>query len=72
MSAPTPKDRPTTVERHIYTINAVAEVIDCASAHAHMTERADLGFLLGFMAALLHKEADEVQAAVAREREARS
>ncbi|MGY0794283.1 hypothetical protein ACW7BJ_33465 [Azospirillum argentinense] len=72
MSAKTPEDRSGTVERHVYTINALAEVIGCASTHAHLTERADLGFLLGFMATLIHQEADAVLAAVSCEREARS
>lgn len=56
----TPNNRLKTVERHAYTIQALAESLDAMSSFAHQNNRTDLGFLLGFLADRLHQEADAI------------
>lgn len=63
MSTPTPEDRLQTVERHCYTIQAMAEVLDGMSNFAHVTNRNDIGFMLGFMAERLRQDADIILSA---------
>lgn len=70
MTTPTPEDRLKTVERHTYTIHALAEVLEAMSGFAHLTDRADLGFMIGFMADRLREESEAVLTAATRGREA--
>lgn len=65
MTPPTLEDRLATVERHSYTINALAEVLEAVSSYAHLTDRSDLGFLIGFLGDRLREESDTVIAAAA-------
>ncbi len=60
----TPEDRLKAVERHAYTIQALGESIDALSTFAHLSDRTDLGFLAGFLAERLRKEADALIATI--------
>ncbi|WP_372395156.1 hypothetical protein ABMY26_06255 (plasmid) [Azospirillum sp. HJ39] len=53
------------VERRCYSILGMVEVMDAMSNFAHLTDRNDLGFLIGFMAKQLRQDADEVLQAAA-------
>ncbi len=61
-----PEDRLRAVERHAYTIQALAELAEAVSTLAHLTNRADLGFLFGFLAERLRQETDALLIAATR------
>ena len=63
MTATTPEDRLRAVEKHIYNIQALAEAFEAISSFAHLTERQDLGFNIGFLVERMRREADAVLAA---------
>lgn len=65
MTPLTPEDRLRTVERHCYSILGMVEVLDAMSNFAHLTDRNDLGFMVGFMAKQLRDDAEAVLKAAA-------
>lgn len=65
MSTPTPEDRLSTVERHTYTVQALGEVLTAVSTYAHLSDRSDIGFLIGFLSDRLTEEADAILKAAA-------
>lgn len=65
MTPLTPEVRLQLVERRCYSILGMVEVLDAMSNFAHLTDRNDLGFLIGFMARQLREDADAVLQAAA-------
>lgn len=57
------EDRLSTVEKHSYTVQATIEGLDAIATLAHLTERHDLGFLIGMSADMLRRECDVILAA---------
>jgi hypothetical protein len=60
MTIPTPEDRLHAVESNAYTIQGIAEALAAISGFAHLTDRADIGFMVGFMADRLREESDTI------------
>jgi hypothetical protein len=60
MTSPTPEDRLVTVERHAYTVNALADTLAGISQYAHLTDTPALGFLIGFIGDRLRQEAEAI------------
>lgn len=60
MTSPTPEDRLVTVERHAYTVSALAETLAGISQYAHLVDKPEIGFLIGFIGDRLSQEADAI------------
>ena len=63
MTTKTPEDRLRTVEKHSYTVQATIEGLDAIAMLAHLTDRDDLGFLIGMAVDRLRAETDAILAA---------
>lgn len=62
MTSPTPEDRLSAVESHIYTVQALTDALEGLVLLAHLTGHPSMGFLLGF---LVERQRAELNAAVA-------